>query len=92
MTWDTENRGCEQNGVWFPTTGTRAYASGTLDYPSGGNPYSGLWIGTKGATASDLTLYPTLYGQYMFIINGRRTFKVSKDRRSQGLSVRCVKE
>lgn len=92
MTWDTEHRGCEQNGVWFPTTGTRVYASGTLDYPEGGSPYSGLWIGTKGAAASDLVAYPTLYGQYMFIINGKRTFKVNKDKRSQGLSVRCVKE
>ena len=28
----------------------------------------------------------------MFIINGKRTFKVNKDRRSQGLSLRCVRD
>ena len=92
MTWDTAGRGAEQDGQWFPATGTRVYASGTVDYPETGNPYSGLWIGTKGKEASDLTAYPTRYGQYMFIINGKRTFKVNKDRRSQGLSLRCVRE
>ena len=92
MTWDSEKMGAEQEGQWFPATGTRAYASGTLDFPKGGNPYSGLWIGTAGKAASDLELYPDLYGQYMFIINGKRTFKVSKDKRSQGLSLRCVAE
>ena len=92
MTWDNTNNGAEQNGQWFPATGTRAYASGTLDYPENGNPYSGLWIGTKGKTSANLELYPDLYGQYMFIINGKRTFKVNKDKRSQGLSVRCVRE
>lgn len=91
MTWDKTNNGAEQNGQWFPATGTRAYASGTLDYPDA-NPYSGLWIGTKGKASSNLELNPTLYGQYMFIINGKRTFKVNKDKRSQGLSVRCVRE
>lgn len=35
---------------------------------------------------------PDLYGQYMFIINGKRTFKVNKDARSQGMNVRCVAE
>ncbi len=92
MTWDDTNRGCSQDGQWFPTTGTRVYASGSLDYPEGGNPYSGLWIGTKGKASDNLELYPDLYGQYMFIVNGKRTFKVSKDKRSQGLSLRCVKE
>lgn len=92
MTWDTAHRGAEQNGQWFPATGTRVYASGTLDFPAGGNPYSGLWIGTKGKTSSNLEEYPDLYGQYMFIINGKRTFKVSKDKRSQGLSLRCVRD
>lgn len=90
--WDNENRGCEQDGQWFPTTGSRVYASGSLDYPETGNQYGGLWIGTKGKCSSDLITYPTLYGQYMFIINGKRLFKVNKDKRSQGLSVRCVKE
>ncbi len=92
MKWDDANRGCEQEGQWFPTTGTRAYASGSLDYPEGGNPYSGLWIGTKGKASADLEQNPALYGQYMFIINGKRTFKVNKDKRSQGMSLRCVKE
>lgn len=87
MTWDATNKGASQNGQWFPATGTRAYASGTLDFPEGSNPYSGLWIGTKGTSSS-----ADRYGQYMFIINGKRTFKVSKDKRSQGLSVRCVRE
>ncbi len=92
MTWDTEKMGAEQNGQWFPATGTRAYASGTLDFPKGGNPYSGLWIGTAGKASSNIAENPDLYGQYMFIINGKRTFKVNKDKRSQGLSLRCVKE
>ena len=55
-------------------------------------PASGLWIGTKGKASDNLELYPDLYGQYMFIVNGKRTFKVNKDKRSQGLSLRCVKE
>lgn len=92
MTWDDAGRGAQQDGQWFPATGTRVYASGSIDYPEGGNPYSGLWIGTKGKESSNLEEYPTRYGQYMFIINGRRTFKVNKDRRSQGLSLRCVRE
>lgn len=92
MTWDTGGEGAQQDGQWFPATGTRVYASGGLDFPDGGNPYSGLWIGTKGKASSDLVTYPTLYGQYMFIINGRRTFKVNKDKRSQGMSVRCVRD
>ena len=28
----------------------------------------------------------------MMIVNGKRTFKVGKDKRSQGMSVRCVRE
>ena len=92
MTWDKTNNGAEQDGQWFPATGTRVYASGTIDYPENGNPYSGLWIGTKGKASSNLELYPDLYGQYMMIVNGKRTFKVGKDKRSQGMSVRCVRE
>ena len=92
MTWDAVNNGAEQNGQWFPATGTRVYASGGCDFAENGNPYGGLWIGTKGKTAADLTAYPTLYGQYMFIINGKRTFKVNKDKRSQGMSLRAVKD
>lgn len=91
ISWDNVNNGCDFNGIWFPTTGTRVYASGTLDYNEGFE-YSGLWIGTKGQASSNLEEYPDLYGQYMFIIDGKRMFKVSKDARSQGLSVRCVKE
>ena len=89
--WDEANRGFEQEGQWFPTTGTRAYASGGLDYTEA-NPYSGLWIGTKGKASDNLELYPDLYGQYMFIIDSKRMLKVSTDKRSQGLSLRCVKE
>ncbi|MEG1886380.1 MAG: hypothetical protein RSB23_07865 [Alistipes sp.] len=89
MTWDVANHGCTQDGQWFPTAGTRVYASGGLDCTG---VYSGLWIGTAGKASSNLEEFPDLYGQYMFIINGKRTFKVSKDARSQGLSVRCVKE
>lgn len=92
MTWDATNNGAAQDGQWFPATGTRVYASGTIDYPEGGNPYSGLWIGTKGKTSANLEENPDLYGQYMFIINGKRTFKVSKDKRSQGMSLRCVRD
>lgn len=57
-----------------------------------GQPYSGLWIGTKGKASDNLELYPDLYGQYMFIIDSKRMLKVSKDKRSQGMSLRCVKE
>lgn len=91
MTWDSVNKGAEQDGQWFPATGTRVYASGGCDF-SEANPYSGIWFGTKGKAAADLEAYPTLYGQYMFIINGKRTFKVNKDKRSQGMSVRAVKD
>lgn len=95
MTWDTVNYGAVQDGQWFPATGTRVNFSGGFDFADpaeGGNPYSGLWIGTAGKTSSNLEEYPDLYGQYMFIINGKRTFKCNKDRRSQGLSLRCVAE
>lgn len=60
--------------------------------PSGANPYGGMWIGTAGKASANIEEYPELYGQYMFIVNGKRTFKVSKDARSQGMSMRCVKE
>lgn len=91
MVWDSTNHGATQNGMWFPATGTRAYASGGLDH-SETNPYSGIWIGTAGKASSTPEIYPELYGQYMFIINSKRMFKVSKDARSQGMSLRCVKE
>ena len=89
--WDTEYNGLTQNGQWFPTIGTRVYASGGLDYTSAA-PYSGMWIGTAGKASADLEANPTLYGQYMMITSAKRTLKVNKDRRSQGLSVRCVAE
>ncbi len=91
MVWDTEFKGATMNNQWFPTIGTRVYASGGLDYTEA-YPYSGMWIGTAGKASADLDTYPTLYGQYMFIINGKRTFKVNKDCRSQGMNVRCVAE
>lgn len=89
--WDTQYYGATQDGQWFPTIGTRVYASGGLSYAEA-TPYSGIWIGTAGKASSNLDEYPTLYGQYMFIGSGKRTFKVNKDARSQGMSVRCVKE
>lgn len=89
--WDESKRGCTQDGMWFPAVGTRVYASGGLDCGET-SMYSGMWIGTAGKASSTPEIYPELYGQYMFIINGKRTFKVTKDARSQGLSVRCVKE
>ncbi len=92
MTWNTEARGAEQDGQWFPATGTRVNFSGGLDCSENGNPYSGLWIGTKGKESADLEANPQLYAQYMFIINGKRTFKVNKDSRAQGMSLRCVRE
>lgn len=88
MTW---NNGASQDGQWFPACGTRVYVSGGCDFAKE-NPYSGMWIGTAGKASANLEQYPTLYGQYMFIINGKRTFKVNKDRRSQGMSVRAVRE
>ena len=89
MTWDDTNHGATQNGQWF--AGTRVYASGGLDHQEL-NPYGGMWIGTAGKASANIEEYPELYGQYMFIVNGKRTFKVSKDARSQGMSMRCVKE
>jgi len=91
MTWDATNAGASQNGQWFPACGTRVYASGGCDYQNA-NPYGGIWIGTKGKESSNLEEYPDLYGQYMMIVNGKRTFKVSKDKRSQGMSVRAVRD
>ena len=91
MTWDDTNHGATQNGQWFPAAGTRVYASGGLDHQEL-NPYGGMWIGTAGKASANIEEYPELYGQYMFIVNGKRTFKVSKDARSQGMSMRCVKE
>lgn len=91
MEWNTEAQGALQDGQWFPACGTRVYVSGGCDFGIL-NPYSGMWIGTAGKASSNPELYPDLYGQYMFIINGKRTFKVSKDKRSQGMSLRAVKE
>ena len=42
-----------------------------------------MWIGTAGKASANIEEYPELYGQYMFIVNGKRTFKVSKDARSR---------
>ena len=86
MTWDPANPGAKIYGQWFPTAGTRVYASGGLDLTEA-NPYSGIWFGNAGSTSNE-----TRYGQYMAIMKSKRTFKVMKDARSQGLSVRCVKE
>lgn len=91
MTWDDTNHGATQNGQWFPAAGTRVYASGGLDHQEL-NPYGGMWIGTAGKASANIEEYPELYGQYMFIVDGKRTFKVSKDARSQGMSLRCAKE
>lgn len=90
MTWDGENHGASQNGQWLPACGTRAYASGGCDWQSA-NPYGGMWLGTKGKNSDNLDEYPDLYGQYMMIVNKKRTFKVNKDKRSQGMSVRAVR-
>lgn len=91
MTWDTEYQGALQNGQWFPACGTRVYASGGCDYQTA-HPYGGMWFGTKGKESADLEQYPDLYGQYMMIVNGKRTFKTGKDKRSQGMSVRAVRD
>ncbi len=91
MTWDADAKGASQDGQWFPACGTRVYASGGCDFAEA-NPYAGMWIGTAGKASADLVNYPTLYGQYMFVINGKRTFKVNKDRRSQGMSLRAVRD
>ncbi len=92
MTWDDENHGAIQDGQWWPAAGTRVNYSGGLDFPAT-NYYGGMWIGTAGKASSDLVTYPALYGQYQFIINGKRTYtRIQKDSRAQGLSVRCVAE
>lgn len=90
MTWDPTNHGAIDKDQWFPCTGTRVYASGGLDYPEA-NPYAGVWFGTASVKPATSTSQ-VVYGQYMAIMKSKRTFKVNKDARSQGLSVRCVKE
>ena len=90
MTWDPTNHGAIDKDQWFPCTGTRVYASGGLDYPEA-NPYAGVWFGTASVKSATSTSQ-VVYGQYMAIMKSKRTFKVNKDARSQGLSVRCVTE
>lgn len=90
MTWDAVNRGALIYGQWFPCTGTRVYASGGLDCPEA-TPYAGVWFGTA-AVKSPTSTRPEVFGQYMAIMKSKRTFKVMKDARSQGMCVRCVKE
>ncbi len=92
MTWDATYGGAIDHGQWFPGCGTRYYMSGANDLPRDGNPYSGMWIGTAGTASANLEEYPTLYGQYMMIVNGKRTYKPGKDRRSQGMSLRAVRD
>ena len=90
MTWDPTNRGAIDKDQWFPCTGTRVYASGGLDNPEA-NPYAGVWFGTASVKSATSTS-PVAYGQYMGIMKNKRMYKVMKDARSQGMSVRCVKE
>jgi len=61
-----------------------------LEFDSASGPVCAWTSGTFGNASGNLEEYPELYGQDMFIINGKRMFKVSKDKRSQGLSLRCV--
>lgn len=92
MTWDSENGGAVEDGQWWPAAGTRVNYSGGLDLTEA-SKYGGMWIGTAGEASSDLVTYPTLYGQYSFIMNSRRMYtRVQKDSRAQCLSVRCVTE
>lgn len=91
MTWDEINKGATQDGQWFPTLGVRVFTAGGHTYPEG-TPYAGMWIGTAGKASADLEQFPNLYGQYMFIQKNKRMYKVTKDFRAQGMSVRCVKE
>lgn len=90
--WDEENGGryYAPGNWWLPAGGTRVYESGELSYIISG-PYGGMWLGTAGKASDDLETNPQRYGQYLFIIDGRM-FKVMKDIRSQGMSVRCVRE
>ncbi len=88
--YDDENGGIEMNGVWVPGVGTRVFATGGLDMPSYYS-YGGMWIGNPGKASSNLEEYPDLYGQYFFVKNSRFA-SVTMDSRSQGMSLRCVKE
>ncbi len=91
--WSDENRGrlYEAGSWWLPAAGTRVNETGglSIDVSSG---YGGVWFGTHGKAAENLDENPALYGQYMFVGSGKRTFKVMKDTRAQGMSVRCVAE
>ena len=88
--WSDRPAGYFYKEWWFPCGGTRIYESGNLSYNIGGG-YGGLWVGTAGSANKDQENFPALYGQYLFLIDGI-LFHTSKDARSQGMSVRCVRE
>jgi len=87
-TWSESMHGLFCDGIWFPASGSRENGSGRLHCTG---EYAGLWIGTAGTANAD-PAFPQLYGQYMMIMWDERTLRTLKDYRSQGLSVRCVKE
>ena len=75
------------NDFLFPVAGSRVNGTGTLDCP--GN-YGSLWTATGKTTSNeDGTIE---YGCLLFFTTGRLVSATYYDTRSQGVSVRCVKE
>ena len=87
-TWIEFAHGLLCGGIWFPASGSRVNGTGQLHCTG---EYAGLWIGTAG-TANVDPAFPQLYGQFMSIIWDERMLRTLKDYRSQGMSVRCVRE
>ena len=87
-TWSESAHGLFCDGGWFPAAGSRENGNGQLHCTGS---YAGLWIGTAGTANTD-PVFPQLYGQYMMVMWDDHMLRTVKDYRSQGLSVRCVKE
>lgn len=89
-TWVDNGRLFNDTDWWLAAAGTRVLETGGVSIDING-PYGGIWTGSAGKASSDPE-YPALYGQYFMVMSGKRTVMMSKDSRSQGMSVRCVKE
>lgn len=88
--WVNNGRLYADTDWWLAASGTRVLETGEVHIDAFGDAYGGIWTGTHGKANPDPE-YPALYGQYMFVGSGRLA-SVMKDSRSQGMSVRCVRE
>lgn len=87
-TWSESMHGLLCDGVWFPAAGSRENGNGQLHCTG---EYAGIWTGTAGTANTD-PAFPQLYAQYMMVMWDDHMLRTLKDFRSQGLSVRCVRE